>query len=106
MPKPAQPATTFVGLRIQERRISLELTQMQLGVRAGVDESSASGRINQYERGKHVPDLLTAKRLAEVLEVPLAYLFCDDPEVAEMLRLFHGLSKARRQRLIDSFIAL
>jgi transcriptional regulator with XRE-family HTH domain len=100
MPPPAQLAKTFVGLRIQERRLTLNLTQMQLGVHAGIDETSASARVNQYERGKHLPDLQMAKRLADVLQVPLAYLFCDDDELAAILRLTHGMSKAAKKRLI------
>jgi transcriptional regulator with XRE-family HTH domain len=100
MPPTARPATTLVGLRIQERRQALQISQMQLGVLAGVDESSASVRINQYERGKHLPDLQMAKRLADALQVPMAYLYCDDPEIAEVLRLMHGMSKAAKKRLI------
>jgi transcriptional regulator with XRE-family HTH domain len=46
---------------------------MELGVRAGIDEYSSSARINQYERGKHTPDFLTARHLAKVLSVPVAY---------------------------------
>lgn len=100
MPPTARPATTLVGLRIQERRLALRISQMQLGVLAGVDESSASVRINQYERGKHLPDLQMAKRLAEALQVPMAYLYCEEDDIAEMMRLMHGLSKTARKRVV------
>lgn len=75
---------------------------MQLGVLAGIDESTASGRINQYERGRHVPDLRTAKLLSNVLKVPLPYLFCDDEDIAHLLRLLHGMSKVSRRKLIET----
>ena len=47
------------------------LSQKQLGIKAGIDELSASPRIKQYERGKHTPDYSTVERLAKVLKVRL-----------------------------------
>lgn len=50
----------------------------KFGILAGIDEFSPSLRIYQYERSKHVPDFATAKRLAEVLSIPMTYLFADE----------------------------
>lgn len=67
---------------------------------AGVDEFSASARINQYERGKHTPDVLMATHLAKVLKVPLSYFWAVEDDEAELLRLYHGLgSRLRKQAL-------
>lgn len=40
------------------------LSQERLGILAGIDESSASARMNQYETGKYAPDFLIAKKIA------------------------------------------
>lgn len=76
--------------RLKAARKQAGLSQKQLGVLAGMDEFSASARMNQYERGKHLPDLDTSKRLADVLNVPMAYLYCPEPEIAELLLSLHN----------------
>ena len=44
----------------------------------------ASTRINRYEKGVHLPDLLTLERIAQVLQVSPAYFFADDDLVKLM----------------------
>lgn len=39
-------------------------SQERLGVEAGIEEASASARMNQYEQGVHAPDLSLAIRFA------------------------------------------
>lgn len=63
----------------------------KLGIEAGVEEESASARINQYEKGTRVPVLGMAARLADVLDVPMAILFCRENHLAELLILAHSL---------------
>lgn len=46
-----------------------------ISVKIGMDEGSASGRMNYYEKGRHVPDIATLNRMAEALDVPLNYFF-------------------------------
>ena len=67
-------SVSVVGSRLREARERLGISQKQLGIKAGLDPSVASPRINQYETGKHVPDIQTAQRLAEVLRVPAPLL--------------------------------
>ena len=47
---------SVVARRLKEARVRAGLSQKQLGIKAGIEEFSASPRINQYERGKHTPD--------------------------------------------------
>ena len=61
--------------RLRAAREAKGVSQKQLGILAGIDQFVASARINQYERGKHVPDLQTAQRLATELNVPVSYLY-------------------------------
>ena len=86
--------------RLAQARERAGLSQKQLGILAGMDPSVASPRINQYERGRHEPQLKTAKQLAEALGIPPAFLYTDDALLAELLLKWNDLSlKAKKQVL-------
>jgi transcriptional regulator with XRE-family HTH domain len=91
---------SVVARRLKEARMRADLSQGELGVKAGMDKFSASARISQYEHGKHMPDLQTLTRLANVLRMPVPYFYCDDPELAELIARFSELSKAQRRRAL------
>jgi len=91
---------SIVAKRLKEARLHAGISQKQLGMKAGIDEFSSSARINQYERGKHMPDLQTLARLADVLRVPVPYFYCQDTELADVIVKFAALSKAQRRRLL------
>lgn len=94
-----QNASIFAQ-RMKIARERLGISQMELGVRAGIDESSASARINQYERGKHTPDFSTARNLARVLNVPPSYFYTDDDSLAELIAAYGRLKPAERKTLL------
>lgn len=71
--------------RLKEARLMRGLSQKQLGILAGIDRFVASARMNQYERGVHAPDFKTVIALAKVLEVPTAFLFCIEDDLAEKI---------------------
>ena len=85
---------TIVARRLREARERKGLSQKALGIAAGIDEFSASPRVNQYERGKHTPDLLTLKNFADVLSVPVPYFFAEDDVLADILELLHALPRS------------
>ena len=62
--------------RFKEARKAKKLTQEKLGILIGLDEFVASKRINRYEKGIYLLDLITLKRITEVLDIPPAYFFC------------------------------
>tara|TARA_B110000211_G_scaffold170795_1_gene192783 strand:+ start:442 stop:708 length:267 start_codon:yes stop_codon:yes gene_type:complete len=68
--------------RLKEARKAKGLSQKQLGILAGMDEFAASARMNQYEKGVHSPDFKTVKALSDILEVPTAYLYCIEDDLA------------------------
>lgn len=68
---------------------------------AGIDEMSASARMNQYEKGKHEPDLSMVERLAKVLRLPAAYFYASDDQTAELLIQFHRLKKTDKAKLLQ-----
>ena len=80
--------TSVVAKRLKDARLRAGLSQKELGIRAGMDQFSASSRVNQYERGKHVPDLLTAERLANILGVPTPFLYARDDLLANWILAF------------------
>lgn len=88
------------AIRLAQARERAGLSQVQLGVLAGMDPSVASPRINQYERGKHEPQLKTAKQLAEVLKVPPAFLYTEDELLAELLLKWSDLSLKAKKNLL------
>jgi len=81
------------GARLKQARLNAGLSQKALGIEAGIDAFVASTRINRYELGVHRPDLLTVRKLAQVLGVPVAFFYADeDDDIAELL-LRYGQAK-------------
>jgi len=100
MPRPPGAGALFCK-RLRAARIAAGLSQKQLGIRSGIDPFVASTRINRYERGIHQADLQTANRLAEVLGVPLAYLFAQDDRLARMILAFRKMPRTQQEHLLD-----
>ena len=88
--------------RLSQARLRGGLTPTQLGELAGMEPDVASPRINQYERGKHEPPLKTAKRLAEALKIPPAFLYTEDELLARLLLRWNELSARKRKALVDA----
>lgn len=66
-----------------------------------MDESSASGRMNHYEKGRHIPDLATLRKVADELNVPLNYFFCEDETTAELAIEISKLDTEKKLLLIQ-----
>ncbi len=89
-----------ISKRLKELREKAGLSQKKLGILSGIDEFSASPRVNQYEKGKHVPDFLTLQRFAKVLKTPVCYFYAENDDMAQMIRLFGALSNAARSKAL------
>ncbi|WP_404415108.1 helix-turn-helix domain-containing protein [Marinospirillum sp.] len=89
------------GARLKEARKRVGLSQVQLGVLAGFDELASSARMSQYETGKHLPDINTAERLAKGLNTPLAYFFCPEDDLAELILLYRNLGESQRKSVLE-----
>lgn len=87
---------SVLGKRLKEARKAVGLSQEKLAVLAGVDEMSASARMNQYERGKHSPDPVMIKRIAEVLDVPASYFYAEDDAAAWLQVVFHRMPEEQK----------
>jgi transcriptional regulator with XRE-family HTH domain len=86
--------------RLKAARKKANITQKDLGVRIGMEESSASGRMNHYEKGRHVPDIATLQRMAEELNVPLNYFFCENDLSADLACAIDKLSDDEKASLL------
>lgn len=91
---------SLFGKRMKEARLRAGLSQEKLGVLAGIDEMSSSARMNQYERGKHVPDFSLVERVAQVLDVPECYFYCKEDDMALILIRLHRIPAHERQGVI------
>lgn len=90
-----------IANRLRSARTKKGISQKQLGILAGIDQFSASPRINQYERGKHVPDYATTARLANALSVPVTYFYADVDELAELILLFSNATKKKQEQILN-----
>ena len=95
------------GKRLKQARVAAGLSQKSLGIEAGIDQFVASTRINRYELGIHRPDLLTVRKLAKVLDVPVAFFFADeDDEIAELLLLYKKAGTPVRAEILKMLACL
>ena len=87
--------------RLKSARKLAKLTQEQLSTELGFDRSHGTARISQYETGKHAPDFAMAKKMADALGVPVAYLYCDDEKLAELIVASSKLSESEMDQLLS-----
>ena len=90
-----------IPVRLKEARLNAGLSQKKLGIIVGIDAFSASARMNQYEKGKHVPDFLILKRIAKVLSVPAAYFYAEDDTLAELLLLYEKNNNEAKKQILQ-----
>src|SRR5438105_1108995 len=91
---------TPVQKRLKEARKAARLSQKSLGIAAGMDEFSASARMNHYEKGRHAPDYSMLKRIGKVLKLPVAYFYAESDELAQWIKLFGKAGKAQRAKIL------
>lgn len=80
-----------VPKRLKEARLAAKISQKKLGIAAGMDEFSASARMNHYEVGRHTPDYSTLRRIAIALDLPVAYFYAEEDWFAEDIKKLYKL---------------
>ncbi|RLM24709.1 transcriptional regulator [Brenneria alni] len=83
-----------IGKRLRLARVDKGLKQAELGCLAGLDEETASSRVSQYEREVSSPDFGLVCRFAVVLDVPEAYFYTVDDDLATLILQYHRFRKA------------
>jgi transcriptional regulator with XRE-family HTH domain len=95
-----QPVTAIFAKRLKAARTLRGLSQRALGGLVSKDKANGSVRINRYEQEVNRADMDTAAALARALDVPLAYLFAEEDDQAEMLLEFAKLTKSERSKVL------
>jgi len=93
---------TLFCRRFKEARLRAGIAQDRLGVLMGLDEGSSSARISRYETGIHEPPFAIIEQMANILQVPTAYFFCEDDKFAQIMLAYFSASKSARQAMFDS----
>lgn len=89
-----------ISKRLKEARLEAELSQKKLGIAAGIDEFVASARMNQYETGKHMPNIEMVQRIAKVLKLPVSFFYTTDNGLAVLIKLYSKLTEGQKRRLM------
>lgn len=66
-----------------------------------MDEGTSSARISRYETGIHEPPFATASNLAQVLQVPVAYFYCEDDRLADFLVTYTKLNEGQKSQVLE-----
>lgn len=92
---------SVLATRLKDARQRAGLSQERLGIEAGLDEMSASTRMNRYELGKRIPNPVLVERFGKILGVPASYFYAVDNEEAEMLITFYQLDVQSQRQAIE-----
>ncbi|MFZ6872323.1 helix-turn-helix domain-containing protein [Undibacterium sp. Di27W] len=87
------------GRRLRQVRTQAGIPQYQLGILAGLEESSSSARISRYESGMYMPSPNFVSKLSVVLNVPAVYFYCADDRLANLILLYHQFPEKHRKAL-------
>lgn len=98
-PSKASSPRNPVPKRLLDARTWAGLSQKALGIQAGLDPSVASPRINQYERGVHVPSFPMLAAISRVLKIPVAFFYCQDEDSASLLLAYSQAPLATRGKV-------
>ena len=97
-------AKSVFGRRLREARLRSGIAQDRLGVMIGLDEGCSSARMSRYENGVHEPPFPIIESIAGILKVPVAYFFCGDDRLAEIILTYSSASEKTRRAMFDSVI--
>ncbi|WP_448120932.1 helix-turn-helix domain-containing protein [Xanthomonas arboricola] len=94
----SSPRALFAARLAQARQLR-GLSQRALGDRMGLGKEKGSSRINRYEHQVTAIGFDNLNTLAQVLDVPVAYLLADDASMADAILAFWQADEAQREVL-------
>lgn len=100
---PESSARALFAARLVQARELRGLSQRALGDRMGLGKEKGSSRINRYEHQVTAIGFDNLDKLAEVLDVPVAYLLADNAVVADAIL---ELSKASQRQQASLALAV
>ncbi|WP_238150340.1 helix-turn-helix domain-containing protein [Xanthomonas arboricola] len=107
MPKvPPNPRALFAARLKQARALRDVPSQRALGLKMGLEKHVAANRVNRYESQARGIDLDGLGKLAEALQVPMAYLVAEDEATADAVLALAQLSSEQRAKVVAAIIKL
>jgi len=96
--------TAIFAKRLKQARAMRGLSQRALGALVDKDQSKDKGsvRINRYEQQVNRADMDSAAALAKALDVPVAYLFAETDDLAELILAYSKLDADQKAALLSS----
>lgn len=101
----SSPRALFAARLVQARQLR-GLSQRALGDRMGLGKEKGSSRINRYEHQVTAIGFDNLETLAQVLEVPVAYLLADDAAMADAILALSQADEPQRDVLATLIPAL
>lgn len=98
MSKRTDPYDVEIGRRIRARRVSRQMSQMELAGRLGLTFQ----QVQKYEKGTNRVAAGRLKRIARILDVPIMYFF-DEGEEPAADTVAAGLNNNRASRLMRAY---
>lgn len=72
----------------------------------GLGKDKGSSRINRYERQVTAIGFQSLEKLAEVLDVPVAYLLAENADMADAILAFSSVDQKHQESLVLTLIGL
>nr|WP_244664660.1 helix-turn-helix transcriptional regulator [Xanthomonas phaseoli] len=101
---PPNPRQLFAARLKQARALRNVPSQRALGLKMGLEKHVAANRVNRYESQARGIDLDGLGKLAEVLDVPMAYLVADDADMADAVLVLAQLSPELRAKAMTALL--
>ena len=101
----SSPRALFAARLVQARQLR-GLSQRALGDRMGLGKEKGSSRINRYEHKVTAIGFDNLETLAQVLDVPVAYLLADDAAMADAILALSQADEPQRDLLATLIPAL
>lgn len=101
----SSPRALFAARLVQARQLR-GLSQRALGDRMGLGKDKGSSRINRYEHQVTAIGFDNLGLLAQLLDVPVAYLLADDAAMADAILALAQADDAQREALATLIPAL
>jgi transcriptional regulator with XRE-family HTH domain len=95
-----------IARRLKHARIRAGMSQEGLGLASGLDEMSASARMNRYEKGTRTPNPELVERFATALDLPSAYFYAVEDILADLIVRFYRLDKDHKAELFKRLAEL
>lgn len=104
MPEPT--ARALFAARLVQARELRGLSQRALGDRMGLGKEKGSSRINRYEHQVTAIGFDNLDKLAEILDVPVAYLLAENAAMADAILELSKANKRQQATLAQALKAL